>query len=134
MIARGESLGTRLSSGTIAYVWHSWYCILHMFFMGKLIAVRELAAIRYHPYRICCIYYMPGIIECLQINCLSILMWIIHQWLLYIIVITPSRLAVVEVVEMYQHNDTDDVFEREPFSVLIRTTAEDEGQYSINYS
>ena len=50
------------------------------------------------------------------------------------IVITPSRLAVVEVVEMYQHNDTDDVFEREPFSVLVRTTAEDEGQYSKNYS
>ena len=39
------------------------------------------------------------------------------------------RNAVVEVVEVYQHDDQEDVFEREPFSALFRTLDGNEGQY-----
>ena len=38
------------------------------------------------------------------------------------------RTSVVEVVETYQHDDTDDTFEREPFSVLFRTVAGSDGK------
>ena len=37
------------------------------------------------------------------------------------------RLGSVEVLKIHQHEDTDDSFEREPFSVLVTDTHRGEG-------
>ena len=41
---------------------------------------------------------------------------------------------MLDVISVYQYNDTEDRFEREPFSVQFRTKEEQEGQHSCKYS
>ena len=45
----------------------------------------------------------------------------------YIVCCRGYRTEVVEVVKTYQHSDTEDSFEREPFSVLFREKGGGEG-------
>ena len=41
---------------------------------------------------------------------------------------------MLDVISVYQYNDTEDRFEREPFSVQFRTKEEQEGQHRCKYS
>ena len=44
------------------------------------------------------------------------------------------RLGAVEVLKTYQHEDTEDQFEREPFSVLFTDPRRGEGLVNIAFS